>query len=32
MELLDDVDHVESHLGPFGDSAIVGAQFAPNIP
>jgi hypothetical protein len=32
MELLDDVDLVESHFGPFGDNASVGAQFVPNIP
>ena len=25
MELLDDVDHVESRFGPFGDSVSVGA-------
>jgi hypothetical protein len=32
MELLNDVGHVESHFGPFGDSVRVGAQFAPNVP
>jgi hypothetical protein len=26
MELLDDVGHVESHFGPFGDSVSVGAR------
>jgi hypothetical protein len=26
MELLGDVDHVESHFGPFGDSVSVGAR------
>jgi hypothetical protein len=26
MELLGDVDYVESHFGPFGDSVSVGAR------
>jgi hypothetical protein len=26
MELLGDVDHLESHFGPFGDSGSVGAR------
>jgi hypothetical protein len=26
IELLGDVDHVESHFGPFGDSVSVGAR------
>ena len=26
MEVLGDVGHVESHFGPFGDSASVGAR------
>jgi hypothetical protein len=26
LELLDDVDHVESRFGPFGDSVCVGAR------
>ena len=28
MELLGDVGHVESHFGPFGDSASIGARYA----
>jgi hypothetical protein len=35
MELLDDVGHVQSHFGLFGDIVSVGgvgARFAPNIP
>jgi hypothetical protein len=28
----DDVHHVESRFGLFGDSASVSARFAPNIP
>jgi hypothetical protein len=26
MELLGDVGHVESHLGPFGDSVSIGSR------
>jgi len=37
MELLDDVCHLESRVGPFGDIVsfsvgYIGAQFAPNAP
>ena len=32
MELLGDVGHEESHFGPLGDSASVGARFALNVP
>ena len=35
MELLGDVGHVESYLGPFGDCLCwdkIGVWFAPNIP
>jgi hypothetical protein len=34
IKLLCDVDLVESHFDPFGDSVSVGAggKFAPNIP
>jgi hypothetical protein len=28
MELLGDVDHVESHFGPFRDNVCVGARYA----
>jgi hypothetical protein len=35
MELLGDMGHAESHFGPFGGSASVGARgpwFVPNFP
>ena len=28
MEFLGDMGHVESHFGPFGDSASIGARYA----
>jgi hypothetical protein len=30
MELIGDMGPMESYFGPFGDSASVGARFAPN--
>jgi hypothetical protein len=32
MEHLGDVGHVESHFGPFGDSASIVAPLSPNVP
>ena len=35
MELLDDMCHMESHIGPFRDRYFrckIGARFAPNAP